>query len=247
MTLPTPASTMPTATSAGVNSPHGPANPATQRLNMVESQVRPSDVTDRRIIRAMGLVPREAFVPVHLKSVAYMDEAVPLAASPMGGRAARQMLAPRTLAKLIQEANLEAGAIVLDVGCATGYSTAVLARIVRKVVGLEVDPGLAAAATAALQAQAVSNASIATGPLAAGHAVDGPYDAILVNGAVTAAPQRLLEQLKDGGRLIAIQQAGPAGKAVVWTRVGGIYDSREVFDVGGMVLPGFERAAAFSL
>ena len=112
-----------------------------QRLNMVESQVRPSDVTDRRIIKAMLEVPREKFVPAALASMAYMDEPVPLAAR--NGSGIRYMLAPRTFAKLVQLAEIDPEAVVLDVGCAAGYSTAVLARLAKRVVAVESDKDLA--------------------------------------------------------------------------------------------------------
>ena len=213
---------------------------------MVESQVRPSDVTDRRIIRALGQVARDASVPAHLKSVAYMDEAIPLAVA-ANGRVLRQLLPARVFAKLLQLANITEDAAVLDVGSGTGYSTAVLSRISRKVVGLECDAVLAERANASLTADAIVNAKIVTGPLADGCNGDGPYDAIVVNGAVSAVPRRLLEQLKDGGRLVAIVANGPAGKAVVYIRSGSVYDQRDAFDATAAVLPGFERQATFSL
>ena len=110
-----------------------------QRLNMVESQVRPSDVTDRRIIKAMLEVPREAFLPAELRSLAYIDDAVPV----RRGKDARYLLAPRVFAKLVQLAELAPEAVVLDVGCATGYSTAVLAKLAKRVVAVECDAALA--------------------------------------------------------------------------------------------------------
>ena len=126
-------------------------DPMQQRINMVESQVRPSDITDQRIIRAMLEVPREPFVAPALRELAYMDEAVPVTRR-LDGRAARTLLAPRTFAKLVQLAEIEPGAVVLDVGCATGYSTAVLARLANSVVALEVDEDLAAMAAETLVA-----------------------------------------------------------------------------------------------
>jgi protein-L-isoaspartate(D-aspartate) O-methyltransferase len=233
---------MPTAETHAVNSPHGPADAATQRLNMVESQVRPSDVTDRRILRAMGAIPREAFVPAHLAAVAYMDDVISLSKGADG----RRMLSPRTLAKMIQELRLEANAAVLDVGCTTGYAAAVIASLARRVVGVEVDAALAAEAVKALATKGVANAAIYTGALPAGRPDDGPYDAILIEGAITGTPLTLLDQLKDGGRLVAIQQSGAVGKATVWTRAGRVFDARDAFDAGAAVLPGFERAKTFT-
>ncbi len=215
-----------------------------QRLNMVESQVRPSDVTDRRIIRAMLEVPREAFVPDGLKALAYMDEAVPAEQRP-GGKPVRTLLAPRTFAKLVQLAEIEANAIVLDVGCATGYSTAVLARLAKAVVAVEVDAALAARATSTLRQLKVNNALLIEGPLPLGAPSHAPFDAILLEGAVPRVPQALLEQLKDGGRLVGVIAEGAFGRAEVWRRSGKAYDARPAFDAGAEPLPGFSRQAEF--
>jgi protein-L-isoaspartate(D-aspartate) O-methyltransferase len=211
---------------------------ALQRLNMVESQVRPSDVTDRRIIRAMGVVARELFVPNSQRSVAYMDEAVAVG----GGR---RLLAPRLFARLAQLAKLPDHGVVLDVGCATGYSTAVWSVFAKRVVGIDADATLVAAATAALAAAGATNATVFQGAHAVGHATDGPYDAICLNGTVPDVPRALLDQLKDGGVLVAVLADGPAGKAVAWRRTGTQFDRREAFDAGAPTLPGFERAAEF--
>jgi protein-L-isoaspartate(D-aspartate) O-methyltransferase len=217
-----------------------------QRINMVESQVRPSDVTDRRIIRAMLEVPREAFVPPALNALAYMDEAVPVARR-VEGRVTRALLAPRTLAKLVQLAEIEAGDKVLDVGCATGYSTAVLARLAGEVVALESDDALAARAAEALRQLHVKNAQVERGALEAGVPGRAPFDAILLNGAVQQLPQALLEQLADGGRLVAVLADGAFGSAQVWRRSGHTFDARPAFDAGAAPLPGFARTQGFTL
>lgn len=215
-----------------------------QRLNMVESQVRPSDVTDRRIIRAMSNVPREVFVPAALASTAYTDVDVPVepAQAPAAGR---YLLAPRVLAKLIQAANLEADMKVLDVGCATGYSTAILAAIAKDVTGLECSAGLVASAQKALGGLGLSNARVVQGPLEAGLAGQGAFDVILLNGAVAVTPSALLEQLKDGGRMVGISAEGYFGQACVWRRVGKQVDRQVVFDAGAHPLPGFAAKAEF--
>jgi protein-L-isoaspartate(D-aspartate) O-methyltransferase len=215
-----------------------------QRINMVESQVRPSDITDRRIIRAMLDVPREAFVPSSLQALAYMDEAVP-AVEPAGGRSARFLLAPRTFAKLVQLAEIGPDAIVLDVGCATGYSTAVLARLANAVVAVEVDAALAGRATQTLRQLGVNNALVIEGALEMGAPSHAPFDAILLEGAVPRVPGELLEQLKDGARLVAVIADGTFGRAQVWQRTGKVFDSRPVFDAGAEPLPGFARQADF--
>lgn len=221
---------------------------AVQRKNMVESQVRPSDVTDRRIIRAMLEVPREAFVPPQLKSLACMDDAVAVeGADGAHGRRPRAMMAPRVLAKLLQLASLEATDVVLTVGCANGYASAVISRIVQTVVALESDAALAAAASQTLGALSADNVAVVTGPLAGGYASEGPYDAIVLEGAVPDVPRALLDQLKDGGRLVAVVNQGPVGKAVLWRRLGATFDSRADFDASAPPLPGFERAPQFAL
>ncbi len=217
-----------------------------QRLNMVESQVRPSDVTDRRIIRAMGQVPREMFVPEYLRTVAYMDEAVPLKTD-AAGRPTRELIPARCLAKLLQAADLSANAAVLDVGCGTGYATAILARIVRRVAAVEPDAALAETARQTLAAQGVTNAVVTHGPITGGNAQESPFDVILLGGAVPEIPRALLDQLKDGGRLIAIITHGRSGKATVCTRSGMTFDTREVFDAYAMPLPGLAKKVAFAL
>ena len=136
---------------------------------------------------------------------------------------------------------------MLDAGCGSGYATAVLARIVRRVAGVEPDAGLAEQAGELLAAQGVTNATIVTGPIIGGHAAESPFDAIILGGAVPEVPRALLDQLKDGGRLIAIVSRGAAGKAVVTTRSGSTFDTREVFDAAAPALPGFARPKAFAL
>ncbi|MBX9591793.1 MAG: protein-L-isoaspartate O-methyltransferase [Hyphomonadaceae bacterium] len=214
-----------------------------QRLNMVESQVRPSDVTDRRIIRAMLEVPREKFVPAALVPMAYMDE--PLPVSNANGAAERYLLAPRTFAKLVQLAEIDADAAVLDIGCATGYSTAVLARLARRVIALECDRALAEEARRLLAELGADNTAVVEDRLIAGVPAEAPFDAILLNGAVETVAPPLLEQLKDGGRLAAIVADGPLCRAQVWRRVGKAFDARPAFDAGAALLPGFARPAGF--
>ena len=211
---------------------------ALQRLNMVESQVRPSDVVDRRIPLAMRAVEREHFVPEASRPVAYMDETIQLG----NGRA---LLPPRVLAKLIQHLELGDSDLVLDIGCATGYSTAVLAQIAQTVVGLESDDKLADQAGTAIEAAGIDNAAIVRGSLEQGHDDEGPYDAILVNGAVHDISPQLLDQLKDGGRLVAIQIEDGYGRAKQWRRLDSHFDARVIFDAAAAVLPGFEAEQSF--
>jgi protein-L-isoaspartate(D-aspartate) O-methyltransferase len=218
---------------------------AMQRLNMVESQLRPSDITDRRILRAMADIPREAYLPGPLKSLAYMDEDIRVPAGTKGQ--GRTMLAPRTLALLIQLARVEPNERVLEIGSGTGYATAVLARLTGQVTAVECDAELAKTAQATLSSAGIANAKVIAGALAEGHPADAPYDAILLNGALVTPPAALLDQLRDGGRLVAIEMREGFGRAAVWMRHAMSYDKRTAFDAGAAILPGFEAQPAFSL
>lgn len=206
----------------------------TARLNMVESQVRPNGVTDRRIIAAFATVPREAFVPEAMRPVAYMGEAMPLAHG-------RQMPEPMALARLIGLAAVTADDLVLHVGCATGYATALLGRLARRVVAIDQEPELATAAAAALARLGVANAEVMTADHASGAAKKGPYDVIFVEGSVPELPPDLAAQLAEGGRLVAATGSAGAAKAVVWTRAGGALSRRTTLGAALAPLPGFPR------
>jgi protein-L-isoaspartate(D-aspartate) O-methyltransferase len=214
---------------------------AVQRLNMVDSQVRPSDVVDRRIPRAMLAVPREAFVPEAQKAVAYMDDHIPVAAHVRRA----SLLAPRVLAKLIQALEIPDDGHILDIGGATGYSAAILARLAKEVTALESDPGLFQQAKLAWAGIGATNIAGVLGPLAGGVADKAPFDAILINGGVEVVPQALLDQLKDGGQLAALRVERGIGRAVLWRRNAMQFDNRPLFDAGAPVLAGFERERQF--
>jgi protein-L-isoaspartate(D-aspartate) O-methyltransferase len=221
---------------------------AMQRLAMVESQIRPNEVSDRRVIAAMRALPRERFVPARLCDVAYIDEALEVFPS-IDGAPARFLLAPMVLAKLVQLASVEPHDAVLDVGCATGYSTAVLAGLGRSVTGLEPEPELAETARSALRELQISKAEIVTGALTEGHPAGGPYDVILLNGSVPEVPASLLSQLKEGGRLATVigrNATNPSqGKAYLFVRVAGEASGVPHFDAGAKPLPGFTPEPAF--
>lgn len=210
---------------------------AQARRTMVDCQVRPSDVTDLRIIAALMDVARERFVPEARRAIAYLDIDVPVGA---GGRA---LLKPMVFSKLLQAAAVGETDRVLDVGCATGYSAAVLGHLAGSVTALEEDAALARVAGDALGGSA--NVSVVTGPLAAGWAQGGPYDAIMVEGAGEAVPDALLAQLKDGGRLVAVVGNGPMGKATIYRKAGGHVSSQLLFDASAPALPGFAKPPAF--
>jgi protein-L-isoaspartate(D-aspartate) O-methyltransferase len=214
---------------------------AVQRSNMVESQVRTADVTDRRIIRAMLEVPREVFVPDAAKPMAYADANLPVSQ----GSAPRFLLAPRTLAKLIQLLEIDEASTVLDVGCASGYSTAIMARLAQQVVGVEPDAKLAELARRTLADHGVENATVITDAMGVGAPSEAPFDAILVNGSIARRPEEIFDQLKDTGRLAAILAEGPVGKATIWRRRGAVIDGRPAFDAGAPALAAFENVAGF--
>jgi protein-L-isoaspartate(D-aspartate) O-methyltransferase len=217
----------------------GQADYATARLNMVESQVRPNQVRDPRLIAAMSDIPRELFVPRDARAIAYRDEDLPL-----GGD--RWLLEPMVFARLIQTAAIQPADRVLEVGSATGYGAAVLARLAAKVVALECDGGLARAARQRLAELRVGNVAVVEGELHDGYAPQAPYDVIVMAGAAAVLPESLREQLADGGRLVGIVEApGDSGKAVIISRVGSAFGKRVVFDASSHYLPGFALRPRF--
>lgn len=215
---------------------------AAARHNMVESQVRVNGVTDGRVIDAMAAVPRERFVPQSRQSLAYVDEDIAISES--GGRP-RFLMEPRVFAKLVQLAAIGADDLVLDVGCGTGYSTAVLARLAGTVVGLESDSDLAARAAATLADLSVDNAVVVTGALSEGYPKQAPYDVIFLSGAAAIIPESFKAQLKDGGRIVAVVGNGISGRARVFIRSGETLSGRDAFDANIQPLPEFEAVESF--
>ena len=215
---------------------------AALRRMMVDGQVRTADVTDPRLLAALLSVPRERFVPAEKASIAYLDLDVQVGGQ---GGTARKLLKPMVLAKLLQIAGVGANDHVLDVGCATGYSTALLSRLAASVVGLEEDAALAGAATEALEAAGADNAKVVTGALTKGFAADAPYDLILMEGSSEIVPEMLLDQIKDGGRLVCVLGSGPSAKAMLYRRVGRELSGRPVFDAAAPLLPGFVKPPEF--
>ena len=212
---------------------------AAARRNMVDGQVRTADVTDLRIQSAMSEIPRERFVPAASAGLAYLDLDLPV-----GAGASRRLLKPMVLAKLIQATEIGPDDRVLDVGCATGYGAAVLARLAKQVVALEEDAQLAQAAREALAGQ--SNVSVVTGPLAGGRPQNAPYDIILIEGATEVVPQAFVPQLREGGRLACVLGGGPSAKAMLYCRSGDELGGRPIFDACAAVLPGFAKVPVFA-
>jgi protein-L-isoaspartate(D-aspartate) O-methyltransferase len=213
---------------------------AQARRMMVDGQIRTSDVTDLRVLTAFDEVPRERFVPQRWQAIAYLDRDVPVTQT--GGRV---LLKPMVFAKLIQAAEIGESDRVLDVGCATGYSSAVLAKLARLVVALEEDGDLVASAARALAALGVGNVSVETGKLADGWPDQAPYDVILLNGSTEVASQPLLDQLTDGGRLVAVVGRAPIGRGTVYRRSGSHVSAHAEFDAVAPLLPGFSKPPAF--
>lgn len=209
------------------------------RMNMVEGQIRPNKVTDQRVVDSFLAVPRDQFVPDSLRGVAYVDKSIPVAKG-------RYLLEPMVLGRLLNDAKIESTDIVLDVGTGTGYSAAVIGRLAATVVALESDSELAVFANQAMQTQGVDNAAVMHGPLNAGWAKQAPYNVIIVQGAVAAVPQSLLDQLAEGGRLVAVvlPESGQ-GVARLYQKNGGQVSSRILFDASAALLPGFEAKADF--
>jgi protein-L-isoaspartate(D-aspartate) O-methyltransferase len=213
---------------------------ALARRMMVDSQVRPSDVTNLELIAAMLAVPRERFVPAALAEMAYLDRD-----TPVGEGTGRALMKPMVLAKLLQVADIAPTDAVLDVGCATGYSSAVLSRLVASVVALEQDADLAHRAEALLKEVGAGNVSVVQGALADGCEPRAPYDVILINGMAEVLPKELGHQLKRGGRLVGVFGHGMVGKGMVYVCESGEVSGRTIFDATAPALPGFAEPPAF--
>ncbi len=213
---------------------------ARRRTVMVDTQVRPSDVTKFPIIDALLSVPREAFVPEGLREAAYIGENLPVGPN-------RVILEPRTFAKMLDALDLQPTDLALVVGCATGYSAAVLARLAEAVVAVEDDEDMARDATGSLAEEGADNAAVVAGPLNEGAAQHGPYDVILIEGAVQTVSDALMAQLKDGGRIAALFVDGALGAVRIGYKLNGSVSWRFAFNAGAPVLPGFEQQAQFAL
>lgn len=213
---------------------------AARRTMMVDTQVRPNDVTKFPVIQAMLAIPREEFVPATRRTVAYSGENLDLGNG-------RVLLEPRTLAKMVDALDIQPTDLVLDIACSYGYSSAVVACLAEAVVAVEDDEALAAEAEQRLAAAEIFNVAVLAGDLAAGVPGQGPYDAILIGGAVEEVPQPLLDQLKEGGRIAAIFAEGQLGVVRIGHRLNGRVVWRYAFNALAPLLPGFARKRRFSL
>jgi protein-L-isoaspartate(D-aspartate) O-methyltransferase len=212
----------------------------TSRTMMVDTQVRPSDVTKFPIIDAMLSVRRENYVPQRLRGVAYVGENLDLGAG-------RVLLEPRTLAKMLDALEFQGDELVLDIACGLGYSSAVIARMAGTVIAVEDDADRVAEAESALGAQDVDNVVVVEAALHGGAAKPGPYDVIVIQGAVEQIPEALTDQLKDGGRIAAIFAEGALGVVRIGYKIDGAVTWRMTFNAAAPILPGFQKSQAFSL
>lgn len=212
---------------------------ATARSNMVESQIRTNKVTDAGVLAAFEATPRERFLPESRARVAYVDEDLEVAPG-------RFLMEPMVLARLLQAAEVETGDVVLDVGCTTGYSSALLAKLAGTVVALESDPALCDRANEILQDLGIDNAVAVSGELAEGYAKQAPYNVILLDGAVAQVPEAMLSQVAEGGRLVTVMAPQPhLGQAVLIRKSAGTTSRRVLFDASVRLLPGFAAAPGF--
>jgi protein-L-isoaspartate(D-aspartate) O-methyltransferase len=215
---------------------------ATARRKMVDGQVRPSDVTDIRIIEAMLAVPRELFVPDAQRPLAYLDLDLEVSES---HSSKRFLLRPAVTAKMLQAAGISDTDEVLVVGCASGYLAALAAKLARRVTATESDPSLAARAKACLESLGLGDIPVKTAAAAEGDSGNAPFDAIILNGATEIAPEGLYRQLKEGGRLVGAFGLTRPQRMMLVTASHGDFGHRALFDTEIPVLPGLERSAAF--
>lgn len=212
---------------------------ATQRFNMVESQLRPNKVVDDRVLSAMASLPREAFLPKALRSIAYVDEDIRLE----GGRI---LMEPMTLARLLQAARVGGNEVALLIGLASGYEAAVLARLASTVVALDSLPERITAASRVLSDLGIDNVAAVDGPLDEGYPRQALYDVIVFNGAVGRLPAAIESQLAEGGRLVAVEAPpGQTPRAILAVRHGGVVARRVLFDASTPVLPEFALETGF--
>lgn len=213
---------------------------AARRTMMVDTQIRPSDVTKFPIIDAMLSVPREEFVPGDKVEAAYVGENIDLG----GGRV---VLDPRTLAKMLDALDIQNDELVLDLGCGLGYSSAVIARMAEAVVAVEDNEDRAEEAQAALSGVGADNVALHTGVVAEGAAQHGPYDVIVLQGAAEHVPDVIIDQLKEGGRIAVLMAEGALGTVKIGYKIDGVMSWRFAFNAGAPVVVGFERHRAFKL
>lgn len=212
----------------------------TRRRMMVDTQVRPSDVTKYPVLDALLEVRREMYVPDALRDVAYMDNSITLGEN-------RIVLEARTFSKILDTLDIQQDEMALDIGCGLGYSAAVLGKLCEAVVAVEEDETLASEAEAILGSEGADNVAVVGGALTEGAAKHGPYDVIILEGAVEEMPEALTDQLKEDGRIAAVFMDGALGMVRVGLKSGGTISWRFAFNATAPILPGFSKAASFAL
>ena len=211
------------------------------RTTMVDCQIRTNGVTSHKVINAFLNVPKEEFVSAAQRPLAYIDEDLPISQT----NEHRFLMESMSMAKLIQLADITEECIVLDVGCGTGYSTAVLSSLGASVVAVECNEELCETATKTLMELGYDNAVVVNGPLEKGLASEGPFDAVFIGGAIDAVPQTILDQLKDGGRLVAVIGNGNSATAKLFRKTDGVIGVIDAFNCAVKSLPGFDKPAEF--
>ncbi|MGE0584096.1 MAG: protein-L-isoaspartate O-methyltransferase [Flavobacteriaceae bacterium] len=215
---------------------------ADARARMVDSQLRPNAVTSRRLLAVMGEISREIFVPASKKPLAYIDADIEVADE---AGAKRYLMSPMYFAKLVQLAGVGPSDLVLDVGCASGYSTAVLARLADAVVAIDGSTALVAAAADNLARLGIDNAAVVEADMAGGYPDEGPYDVIIFNGEIGEVPAAYASQLRQHGRLVAIVRQGPVGRGMIFRKAGSGLSGVAEFDAAAKPLPGFAKTPEF--
>lgn len=219
-------------------------NIETARFNMIEQQIRPWEVLDGQVLSLLSVVKRENFVPLAHKALAFADMEIPLQSSGAKGQC---MLAPKVEARLLQDANIQATDKILEIGTGSGYMSALLAQQAASVLSLEIDPALAQSARTNLQNAGINNVEVRQADGSQGAPTDGPFDVIVLSGSVPEVPQHLLNQLKLGGRLLAIVGEDPVMRASVITRHGEQqWQTSEPWDTMAPRLQGFPEHNRFS-
>jgi protein-L-isoaspartate(D-aspartate) O-methyltransferase len=210
------------------------------RFNMIEQQIRPWNVLDQGVLSLLAVVRREDFVPAACKALAFVDEELPLGHGQL-------MLAPRLEARLLQEAQVQRHERVLEIGAGSGFMAALLAHRAQSVISLERLPALAALASANLRRAGVLNASVREQDGARGLPEEGPFDVIMLSGSVPEVPTGLTDQLKPGGRLLAVVGQEPMMRAVRITRLSdSVLQQEELFDTVAPRLSGFAEPSRFA-
>ncbi len=210
------------------------------RFNMIEQQIRPWEVLDPNVLDLLFVVKREDFVPTAWRNLAFADMELPLGDGQV-------MLAPRVEARLMQELGIKKTDKVLEIGTGSGYMAALMAARAEHVVTVECRPELAEAAKTKLQDAGIGNVTVETGCGTNGWAARGPYDAIMLSGAVPSVPQAILKQLRVGGRLAVVVGEAPVMEAQLITcTADGVFNTVNLFETVVPALDGFAAKDAFA-